>query len=336
MKIKLILLSLTVFFNIVSCNGQDKKESSLISNTNNTKTLPSIIDNFSKVQKLYFDSEKKLIFSTLFNNSGKFTVYYIPNSSEDIRYYDNFESNNNIKPLYDELNSSYYYSQDDQKKIDKILHEKIKSDKNFKIIGTYIPKEFVTIENKEEYYFSFPYSQKYYQKNVGKWNFILEKKFLNANEEISYNSKEFFISLLTNKEKTKGTAVQSNIDGTWKLNCETGVGNIFINNNEASLVVLYNQIYIDLLELKRYDYENGIAYKLKEVPEDIGKLGLQLNWKEYINDEPIAYIKMIDNNTMNFYWYGFYNNKTKKREFKEINFNQETKNQEIILKKCAQ
>ena len=61
MKIKLILLSLTVFFNIVSCSGQDKKESSLISNTNNTKTLPSIIDNLIKSNKYFvktFDINK--------------------------------------------------------------------------------------------------------------------------------------------------------------------------------------------------------------------------------------------------------------------------------------
>lgn len=334
MKIKLILLSLTVFFNIVSCSGQDKKESSLISNTNNTKTLPSIIDNFSKVQKLYFDSEKKLIFSTLVNNRGKFTVYYIPNSSEDIRYYDNFESNNNIKPLYDELNSSYYYSQDDQKKIDEILQEKIKSDKNFKIFGTYVPKKYITIENQEEYYVTFPFVQKYYQNINGKWSFILEKKFLNASEETTNNSKEFFNSLIIKKEKSTNLSTQFNIDGIWKLNCETGIGNIFINGKNASLVVLYNQIYIDLTEIKRYDYEKGIAYKLKGIPEDIGNIGLKLNWKEYVNDEPIAYIKMIDNKTMNFYWYGFYNNKTKKREFKEVNFNQETTNKEIILVKC--
>lgn len=91
-----------------------------------------------------------------------------------------------------------------------------------------------------------------------------------------------------------------------------------------------------MVELKRYDDENGIAYKLKEIPEDIGNIGRNLNWKEYLNNEPIAYVKMIDNKTMHFYWYGFYNSKTKKREFKEINFNQETANKDIILKRCTQ
>ncbi|GAA4770930.1 MULTISPECIES: hypothetical protein [Flavobacterium] len=89
-----------------------------------------------------------------------------------------------------------------------------------------------------------------------------------------------------------------------------------------------------MVELKRYNSEKGISYKLKKIPEDIGSLGRDLNWKEYINDEPIAYVKIIDNKTINFHWYGFYNKKTKKREFEEINFNQETNSKEIVLKLC--
>jgi len=89
-----------------------------------------------------------------------------------------------------------------------------------------------------------------------------------------------------------------------------------------------------MIELKRNDAEKGIAYKLKEIPEDIGNMGRDLNWKEYLNDEPIAYIKFINDKTIKFYWYGFYNKKTKKREFEESNFNQETPNKEIVLKLC--
>lgn len=37
-----------------------------------------------------------------------------------------------------------------------------------------------------------------------------------------------------------------------------------------------------------------------------------------VNDEPIAYIKMIDDKTYHFYWYGFYNKKQKKESLKKI------------------
>ena len=89
MKIKLILLSLTVFFNIVSCSGQDKKESSLISNTNNTKTLPSIIDNLIKSNKYFvktFDINKdgyldKIISSTPYEGEELFIFIGDKNSN---------------------------------------------------------------------------------------------------------------------------------------------------------------------------------------------------------------------------------------------------------------
>jgi hypothetical protein len=143
-------------------------------------------------------------------------------------------------------------------------------------------------------------------------------------------------SILKDDIKTSKIQYQTQyqIDGRWMVNCENGVGSLTIEGKDASLILLYNQIYIDMTELKRFDFENGISYKLKEIPEDIGNIGRNLNWKEYINDEPIAYIKMIDDKTYHFYWYGFYNKKTKKREFKENSFQQEANNEEVILKKC--
>ena len=128
------------------------------------------------------------------------------------------------------------------------------------------------------------------------------------------------------------------VNGYWKIDCKNGNSSINIKDKTAFLEVMFNQIYIDMIEVKRYDSENGIAYKLKEIPEDKGNFGVNLNWKEYVNDKPIAYIKVINNNTVYFYWYGFFNKKTQKREFTECGFQQEkSKNQqEIILKKCKE
>jgi len=76
MKIKFLLLSLSIIFNITSCNGQDKKDTKLPSEK---VAQSSITDNFSKSENLYFDPEQKQIFSTSLNkNLGKFTVYYLP------------------------------------------------------------------------------------------------------------------------------------------------------------------------------------------------------------------------------------------------------------------
>ncbi len=334
MRIKFVLLYLLFFLFMLSCNGQEKSATPL--STKNYKVKSSLTDNFNKTSNLYFDSEKKLVFSSsIIKELGKFTVYYIPNSKQEINYYQNFEKSNHIIPLYDEENSLNYYSATDQKKIDKILKERVKSEKDFKIIGTFIPQNFITIENDDEYNLTFPYLQKYYQKENGKWIYLSEKKIINAEDEISSNSKNNFLSISTDKKDLKKQDIQYSLNGTWQVDCKTGAGNISITDKEASLTLLYNQVYIDMKELKRYDFEKGIAYTLKEIPEDIGNIGRDLNWNEYINNEPIAYLKMIDDNTMYFYWYGFYNKKSKKREFKESSFQQESKTKEIILKKCS-
>lgn len=60
---------------------------------------------------------------------------------------------------------------------------------------------------------------------------------------------------------------------------------------------------------------NEIFYKLYKKPEDMGRLGLSLDWKNYLNDKPIAKIKLKDTNHLELTWMGFYNAKTKKRNF---------------------
>ncbi|AZA53427.1 hypothetical protein [Chryseobacterium sp. G0201] len=95
-------------------------------------------------------------------------------------------------------------------------------------------------------------------------------------------------------------SIDYSVNGRWKMSCGEGVGSLTVQNKNASLVVLSNQIYIEMTETKRYDFEKGIAYKLKQIPEDLGTYGIKLDWKQYLNDKPIAYIKVIDDNTINF------------------------------------
>lgn len=132
--------------------------------------------------------------------------------------------------------------------------------------------------------------------------------------------------------------LQSNkkITGTWKVNCENGSASIQFENGSAFLEIMFNQIYIDMIEIKAHNTEKEITYKLKEKPEDLGIFATKMDWKSFVNDKPIAKIKMINDKKIFFYWYGFYNNKTKMREFTECEFNLETKDKEIVLKQCSQ
>lgn len=137
-------------------------------------------------------------------------------------------------------------------------------------------------------------------------------------------------------EKIEIGTIKYSANGIWSIDCANGIGSMTINGKTSSLIVLSNQIYIEMVETKRYDFEKGIAYKLKEIPDDLGTYGIKLDWKEYVNDKPIAYIKIIDDNTINFYWYGFYNKKTNKREMTECQFNQDSNEKDIVLKKCSE
>ncbi|MFB9110639.1 hypothetical protein [Flavobacterium gyeonganense] len=127
------------------------------------------------------------------------------------------------------------------------------------------------------------------------------------------------------------------ITGTWKVNCENGNASIKIEEGSAFLEIMFNQIYIDMIEIKGNNSEKEIRYKLKEKPEDLGSFATKMDWENFVNDKPIATIKEINEKTIYFYWYGFYNSKTKKREFTECEFQQEIneKNEgNIVLVKC--
>lgn len=337
MRTRTIISSLIIFFFTINCNGQDEKKSNLANKTiHNTSNAKAFTDNFSKIEKFYYDSEDKIVFSTkLFLNSGKYTIYYTPKSSENIEYFKNFEILNKITPLFDELNSQHYYSDSDQEKINQILRKKIKNEKDFFIFGTFIDQKYINIKNDDEYSVQYPYVVKFYQKKENKWSYLFDKKIESYEDEVKHNSLFNYDSIIANNPTISNSIDTNAINGIWKVNCKNGIGSLYINNKNAVLVVLFNQIYIDLIEIKKYEYEKGIAYRLKKIPEDNGNFGKTLPWKDYLNDKVIAYVKVIDENTINFYWYGFYNSKANKREFKDINFRQETNEKDVILNKCV-
>jgi hypothetical protein len=164
--------------------------------------------------------------------------------------------------------------------------------------------------------------------------YFVGKSYLGIIEKIKGTSKDCISNDKVEQPKYSKFEKKYSADGIWKNDCKNGIASLTIKDKEGCLVVLFNQIHIEIEEIKRYDSEKGIAYKLKSVPEDNGDFGVKLPWKDYLNKKPIVYLKILENNKINFYWYGFYNNKTKKREITECQFDQETEKQEIILKKC--
>jgi len=76
------------------------------------------------------------------------------------------------------------------------------------------------------------------------------------------------------------------------------------------------------------------SYRLDEKPMDMGSGGNSLNWDTYLNDKEIVKIKILDNNTIEFHWLGFYNAKTRKREFLQNDITEEAGKNPLILHRC--
>ncbi|NRS89890.1 putative methionine-R-sulfoxide reductase with GAF domain [Flavobacterium sp. 7E] len=58
-----------------------------------------------------------------------------------------------------------------------------------------------------------------------------------------------------------------------------------------------------------------------------------MDWKNYSNDEVVAKIRYM-NNKMEFTWLGFYNTKSKKRDYIDNPFTGKIGKSSIILQKC--
>jgi len=185
MKTRYFLVS-CIFFILFSCRAQENNN--------------SITRYFNKEERIYFDiSDKIALSSYIIPNVGHFTIYYIPRLKSDIDYLKNFEKNNQLKPLYNELYDYHYFSDTDNKKIDKILKEKIKNEKNWGIIGFFVPIKYVRVDSDDEFSISFPFIRKYYQKKSGKWQFLFEKKVKNAEGDSLLSSKKYINSLFREK-----------------------------------------------------------------------------------------------------------------------------------------
>jgi len=196
--------------------------------------------------------------------------------------------------------------------------------------------EISPLKNKNEYRVSFFLFGEKDEKRT--YIDILSKKDKSGNFKIySILNDEYLNFRSTHSANNISTKENYSITGDWKTDCTGSVASLNINGNTGFLEVISNQIYVELQEIKRYDFEKGIAYKLKNIPEDSGNFGATLPWKDYVNDKPIVYIKVVDDNTIKFYWYGFYNNKSKMRDITDCNFMQEvkkSKDNSVILKKC--
>lgn len=123
------------------------------------------------------------------------------------------------------------------------------------------------------------------------------------------------------------------IDGKWKEDCNESLASVSIVGSKAIICVNTNQIYIESKIIK--SKENFYNIKLIKA-KDLGRGGMELSWENFSNDNVIATIEVIDVNSINFKWLGFYNSKTKNREWLEdADFSSEN-SKGLKLEKCVQ
>lgn len=76
--------------------------------------------------------------------------------------------------------------------------------------------------------------------------------------------------------------------------------------------------------------EDKLCYKLQGVDS---KIDTEYDIKEdYYNDESVIEIEPMSETKIKFTWFGFYNNKTKKREYTDNPFDRNQNS--VILNKC--
>lgn len=166
---------------------------------------------------------------------------------------------------------------------------------------------------------------------------------------INDNNVETDISLVIKKERnqykiydinnlpneiTKSEIIESYIEmditGTWKKICE---------ENETSLQAFDSSHgYLDIYMQNDYarvsvDINNNSDIKYS-VLTGITRHNRFVNWIDISHDSIICKIKFADENSIEIEWFGFYNNKTKKREMIKNPFVNEPDNHSVSLNKC--
>ncbi len=117
------------------------------------------------------------------------------------------------------------------------------------------------------------------------------------------------------------------LKGSWSYDCENA-SSLKINNAELVIPVIFNQYYIHLTRIDKKNDAGVFKYKLESME---GSGAEDETSKDYFNDTEIAIVKIIDNNTIEFNWLGFYNKSNKQRQYTDPHFGDQNP---IILKKC--
>lgn len=126
------------------------------------------------------------------------------------------------------------------------------------------------------------------------------------------------------------------INGSWQLDCNIQNSGIEIyskdSNMFATVAVAPPAVFIEAKVIKS-EIENVFYLRFEEQDMEV-PLANENKLDQYTSkNENIARIE-FKNDKILYWWYGFYNSKTKKWNFKKSQFNKNENNDYVILKRC--
>jgi hypothetical protein len=123
--------------------------------------------------------------------------------------------------------------------------------------------------------------------------------------------------------------------GSWRDDCSSNYRYFQIdeeNNNNITLAMEPNNFYVILEEIKDKRKDGKFFYKIKYA-EGIG--ANDVFSKDFINDKEVITIQVIDKNSIEFKWLGYFDNISKKRINTECPFGEKSCDEKpIILRQC--
>jgi hypothetical protein len=143
--------------------------------------------------------------------------------------------------------------------------------------------------------------------------------------------------------KITSTIIDENVNltnkipvGSWRDDCNSNYRYFQIdeeNKYEVTLAMEPNNFYLKLEEIKEKRKDGKFFYKIKYA-EGIG--ANDVFSKDFINDKEVVIIQVVDKNSIEFKWLGYFDNISKKRINTECPFGEKSCDEKpIILRQCG-
>ena len=170
----------------------------------------------------------------------------------------------------------------------------------------------------------------YYWKNLSSRNKGIDKNYS------FYTVEENKLSKINLKREDCESSQVLSDQSTWKLKCPNSEDYFRYSNenNEGSLSGMLRKDYFFSITGKVEKKGNLYEFKYEQNYSISSESESEQFWDDFSNKEKIADIKILNNNQIEFKWYGFFNDKTKKREYTKNPFKHIGEGNSVILEKC--